>query len=76
MAEGRDRNVWSITSSVMALIANCHRNSKQKTLTADDFNPTLTKAERKRNTITITDENINIMRDEFLKFYESKPNSL
>ncbi|MDR2763133.1 MAG: hypothetical protein LBB88_11055 [Planctomycetaceae bacterium] len=69
MAEGRDQHAWSIASTMMALIANCHRDSKQKTLTADDFNPTLTKDERKQNAILITDENVHIMRDEFLKIY-------
>ena len=64
MTEGRDRFTWSVASSIMALMANCHKD-KGKALTPDDFNPTLTKEERMRDAILITDENIEIMRDDF-----------
>jgi hypothetical protein len=70
MAEGRDRYVWSVTSALMALIANCHRNSKGRTLGPDDFNPTLTRQERRKNAILITDDNVEIMRDEFKKVFQ------
>ena len=49
----------------MALMANCHRDSKGKTFAPADFNPTLTKAERNRDALLITDENVELMRDEF-----------
>ena len=68
MTEGRDRFVWSVASSLMALTANCHRDSKGKTFAPDDFNPTLTKAERDRDAILITDDNVELMRDEFRRF--------
>ncbi len=71
MTEGRDRFAWSVASSVMALIANCHKD-KGKALTPDDFNPTLTKEERQRDAIEITDENVEIMRDEFKKGFRSR----
>ncbi len=64
MTEGRDRFTWSVASSIMALMANCHKD-KGKALTPDDFNPTLTKEERQRDAIEITDENVEIMRDDF-----------
>ncbi len=56
---------------MMALIANCHKD-KGKALTPDDFNPTLTKEERMRDAILITDENVELMRDEFKKAMEGK----
>ncbi len=65
MTEGRDRFAWSVASSLMALVANCHKGSKGRALTATDFNPTLTKEERLRDAILITDENVELMRDEF-----------
>jgi hypothetical protein len=71
MTEGRDQHVWSVASAMMALVANCHRDPKRKALDADDFNPTLTKAERKRKGILITDENVHLMRDEFLKAFRN-----
>ncbi len=71
MTEGRDRFAWSLASSMMALIANCHKD-KGKALTPDDFNPTLTKEERMRDAILITDENVELMRDEFKKAMEGK----
>jgi hypothetical protein len=69
MTEGRNRHLWSIVSAVMALIANCHRDSKSRLLAPDDFNPTLTKQERLRNAILITDDNVEIMRNEFKKTF-------
>jgi len=65
MTDGRDRHVWSVVSALMALIVNCHKDSKSKTVTPDDFNPMLTKAERNRDALLITDENVELMRDEF-----------
>jgi hypothetical protein len=69
MTEGRNRYAWSIVSAVMALIANCHRDAKSRVLSPDDFNPTLTKQERLRNAILITDDNVEIMRNEFKKTF-------
>jgi hypothetical protein len=69
MTDGRDRHVWSVVSALMALIANCHRDSKSRKLAPDDFNPTLTRQERRKNAILITDENVEIMRDEFKKVF-------
>jgi hypothetical protein len=69
MTEGRDRHVWCVVSALMALIANCHRDAKSRIMEPDEFNPTLTKQERLRNTILITDENVEIMRNEFKKTF-------
>ena len=71
MTEGRDRFAWSLTASMMALIANCH-TGKGKALTANDFNPTLSKEERLSDAILITEENVDIMRDEFRRSIEGK----
>ncbi|GHT39549.1 hypothetical protein FACS189427_13620 [Planctomycetales bacterium] len=69
MTEGRDKHIWSIASAMMALIANCHLDSKRSAVTADDFNPTL--HNENRNVILITDENVNVMRDEFIKVFQT-----
>ena len=50
---------------MMALMANCHKGSKGKNFAPNDFNPTLTKAEKNRDALLITDENVELMRDEF-----------
>ncbi len=39
MAEARVREAWSRTSSIMALMANCHRPRKSKLFRPSDFNP-------------------------------------
>ena len=39
MTEGKNRANWARTSSLMALLANCHRGPKQKVFAAGDFNP-------------------------------------
>ena len=58
---------------MMALVANCHK-SKGRALTANDFNPTLTKEERLHDAILITDENVELMRDEFKRVLEGNIN--
>jgi len=70
MIDGRDRHLWSVASVLMALIANCHRDAKGRRLEPDDFNPTLTRQERRRNAILITDDNVELMRDEFKKVFK------
>jgi hypothetical protein len=39
MAQGRREHDWTIASSQMALLANCHRDPKKRGYTPDDFNP-------------------------------------
>ena len=56
---------------MMALVANCHKG-KGRALTANDFNPTLTKEERMRDALLITDENVELMRDEFKRALSGK----
>jgi len=56
---------------MMALVANCHRDGKGKAFSPSDFNPTLTKTERNRDAILITDDNVELMRDEFKRFETS-----
>lgn len=43
MANGRRSAEWEHTSSILAILANCHRDSKerQKPYTPAEFNPTL-----------------------------------
>jgi len=73
MLDGRDKCIWGVASALMALIANCHRDAKKRVLGPDDFNPTLTRHERRRNAILITDDNVGIMRDEFKKCFSGQP---
>ena len=72
MLDGRDKYVWGVVSVLMALIANCHRDSKKRLLGSDDFYPTLTRKERRRNAILIDDENVEIIRDEFKKCFSQQ----
>ena len=69
MTEGRDRHIWSVASALMSLIANCHKDAKSKTFVPDDFNPTLSKEERRSAALLITDDNVEIMRCEFQKVF-------
>ena len=48
----------------MALLANCHRDPKKRAFTPDDFNPTVTRAER-ADVIRVTPETIGDMREAF-----------
>jgi len=71
MTEGRDRYDWGMVSTLMALIANCHRDAKTRPMEPDDFNPTMTKQERRRNALLITDDNVGIMREEFKQVFRA-----
>ncbi len=55
----------------MALIANCHKDSRRRSLRPQDFNPTLTKEEKRSSGLLITDENVEIMRDEFKQVFQN-----
>lgn len=39
MAEARIRERWNHTSALMALVANCHRDSRRRAFTPADFHP-------------------------------------
>ncbi len=39
MAEGRAEESWGRMASLMALIANCHRDPKRSPFKVKDFNP-------------------------------------
>lgn len=69
MMEGRDKFVWNVASSMMSVIANCHRG-KGRAFRPQDFNPTVTRRERLKNAILITDDNVDVMRDEFKKVFQ------
>jgi hypothetical protein len=55
MAEAKSREAWDRTASLMALLANCHRNHRRKPtpFTPDRFHPYRQRA--KRPTITLGD---------------------
>jgi hypothetical protein len=46
MAEGQRERDWSLLSTLMALVANCHRSSKTKPFKPADFNPTIEKKKK------------------------------
>lgn len=54
MAEARREHDWSMASSLMALLANCHRDPKKPAFTADQFNP----MRRVRRGIPMTKRNL------------------
>jgi hypothetical protein len=60
-AIARQKYDWEHTSNLMALIANCHRGKDSGEITAEMFNPTIPKPERKRKTFPIT-----VLRDVFI----------
>ena len=68
MHEGRARDLWTHTSSVLALIANVNRDTKRrKPFSPDDFNPY---AERRRGRsagMPITTDNIALLKKAFVR---------
>ena len=63
MTEGRRRDNWSHTSSVMALIANVNRDPKRsRAFKPADFDPY---ADKKQGRIVIDKENISVLKTYF-----------
>jgi len=58
MTEGRTRADWGRTSSLMALIANCHRDPKRRPrpFTADDFTPGKRRRGQRVSVARLTDD--------------------
>ena len=71
MHDGLQKRNWEIASCVMALIANCHRDSKKKAFKPEQFNPTI-KRDRLRDAIPVTKENAELFKSAFMKHF-AKP---
>ena len=64
MAEGRGREMWGHTSTVLAMMANCNRDPKKsRVFSPSDFYPY---AARRRRGIPITAANIDVLRRIFV----------
>ena len=65
MAEGRTKDNWQHTSSILALVANVNRDPKKtKAFKPSDFNPTLNQSSRP-DVIVVDKENITLLRNLF-----------
>ena len=65
MAEGRAKDAWQHTSSLLALIANVNRDPKKtKAFKPSDFNPTLNQSSRP-DVIVVDKENVSLLRQMF-----------
>jgi hypothetical protein len=66
MAEGRSKEAWNHTSSMMALMANVNRDPKKgRAFTPADFNPFFEKTSRP-DVIVVTKENVSLLKQAFL----------
>jgi len=64
MDEGRDRQLWAHTSSVLSLIANVNRNPKKsRAMRPADFNPWLACGDSGGNRIPIRADNIAVLKN-------------
>lgn len=63
MAEGRCKDEWSRTATVLAIIANVNRDPKRDAFSPDDFNPY---AERQSNAAEPT-VGVDFLRDVFVR---------
>jgi len=69
MADGRNENHWLIASAVMALLANCHRDSKKRAFTPDDFNPMVHRTQR-ADVLEVNRDTVGLMREAFLNQHD------
>lgn len=66
MARARAEDNWAHTSTVLAMLANVHRDPKKiRAFTPDDFNPLVRKKSGGRS-IPITADNIEILKKLFV----------
>ncbi len=66
MAEGRAKDQWQHTSSLLALIANVNRDPKKtKEFKPSDFNPTLNQSSRP-DVIVVDKENAPLLKKMFV----------
>ena len=64
MAEGRAKDQWQYTSSILALIANVNRDPKKsKEFKPSDFNPTLSTS--RPDVIVVNKENVSLLKTMF-----------
>ncbi|MBN2559919.1 MAG: hypothetical protein JXQ75_03190 [Phycisphaerae bacterium] len=63
MADGRQHHDWSVAASVMALIANCHRDPKTRAFKPKEFHPLLQK--KHDGAILVTKETVHQFRQAF-----------
>jgi len=61
MSEGRDKQIWNHTASILSMLANANRDEKKRRqpYTAEDFNPyELRKREKEKVKLAMTDPKI------------------
>ncbi len=64
MAEARQRHDWAMTSSLLALLANCHRDPKKsRPLKPADFDP----FSRGQNSSERIPADVGVLKDVFIK---------
>ncbi|MCY2927782.1 MAG: hypothetical protein NT031_20555 [Planctomycetota bacterium] len=73
MGDFRNRQEWSRTANIMALIANCNRDPKKRPApyTPGDFGPYAKTPSR--NGILVTKDNIDLLRAAFEQGKEPTP---
>ena len=62
MADGRQHHDWCVAASLMALLANCHRDPKTKAFKPKDFHPLMKK---NSGAIVVTPETVHMFREAF-----------
>jgi hypothetical protein len=72
MSDGHSRMMWSHTASVMALLANCNRDSKKRprAFKPADFSPY---GKSSDDAIEITSKNVDVMKRAFTGANGSNP---
>ena len=62
MAEGKSKDAWQHTASILALIANVNRDPKKtKPFKPSDFNPTLSNTSRP-DAVVVDKENVSLLK--------------
>lgn len=75
MTDAAREEAWQHTAWLACLIANANRNPKKKPspFTPDDFNPMVSRRQRKRRGIRVTKENIGDLRAMFEGMKGTRP---
>lgn len=72
MADGAQRSAWSVASAVMALIANCNRDSKShpRPFTPDEFSPFANRNRKRKSAIPHSKQSMDMLGGMLNKMYK------
>ncbi len=64
VVNGKNKQLWSVASTMMCLTANVNRDPKKRAFKPSDFNPYFVKS-KKEQAVLVDENNIGLLRQAF-----------